>query len=416
MLKKSMTASGSAENTNELRKLWDGLTFVQRPVAEGVVDYFSDGITTINTSIVLGKKAKHPLKLDSPILIAAMSTGALSPSAKIALAKGSTKTGIAHNTGEGGILDEERKYAEKLIAQYSTGRFGWPKRTDYKTDKEFDKATTKHIKGCAAIEIKFGQGAKPGQGGLLMGDKITPLISKLRKIPQGKNCHSPAFHPDIKTWQDLKAKIDWLRKVSDGLPIIVKFAAGPIEKDIDFAVKAGTDIIAIDGSQGGTGASPAIMLNEVGIDTMSALVRARKHYSKLAEAGNNNLPNLIIGGGLRDGADIAKALALGASAVFLGIPFMVAMGCIKCKKCYKGTCRLGIATQDPVLMSKFDIEEAASNVQEFVEMCTKDIKMITAICGKKDVSSLDEKIDLRCSPTPHGKIANETTGIRMSYE
>ena len=414
-LKKNMTASGSAENSKELKRLWDSLTFVSASAEYGAVDYFKDP-SKINTKVVLAKNAKHPLKLDVPLLVGAMSTGALSLNAKVAIATGATKGGIAHNTGEGGIHPDERKAAKTLIAQYSTGRFGWPKRKNYKTDVEFDKANTDHVEGCSAIEIKFGQGAKPGQGGLLMGEKVTDLISQLRDIPKGKNCHSPAGHRDIKTWINLKAKVDWLRKISDGLPIIIKFGAGHVEKDISFAVKAGVDIIAIDGSQGGTGASPEVMLNQVGIDTMSAIVRARKHYSTLSGNQSGNLPDLIIGGGIKDGAGIAKALALGASAVFMGFPFMVAMGCTQCKQCWKGKCRKGIATQDPVLMKTLDIDDASDGVCDFIKACKKELRLVTGACGKNDVNDLDKKTDLRCHPTPYGEIVKKMTGVPMSYE
>jgi len=375
----------SSGRSDKLGKIsFDDLVFVPAQLAKRAVDYFKE---KVSSEIILGKKSKHPLKLKTPILIAAMSFGALSKEAKIALAKASTLAGTATNTGEGGMLPEERKEAKILIAQYSTGRFG--------VDEDY-------IKSADAIEIKIGQGAKPGQGGLLPADKVTREVAKIRGVPLGQDVHSPACHPDIKGIKDLKKKIEWLRKINGGKPIIIKLGAGDIERDVKLAVKAGPDIIAIDGLSGGTGAAPEIMLNDFGIPILAAIVRARRILDKLGAK-----QELIVGGGISKGADVAKALALGADGVFMGMPMLVAMGCIYCKKCYTGKCPVGITTQDPELRKKLP-NNAPERVAKFISACTEEVKMAAAACGHDDVRKLN-KNDLRALDKTISKI----TGIPL---
>lgn len=286
------------------------------------------------------------------------------------------------------MLPEERKSAKFLIAQYSTARFG---------------VDEKYLKSADAIEIKIGQGAKPGMGGHLPATKITLEIAKIRKIKMGRDIHSPAAHPDIFSIRDLKKKIDWLRKLTKGKPIILKLAAGDIEKDIKLAVQAGPDIIAIDGLEGGTGAAPKIMLDQVGLPTMAALVRARKTLDKLKAH-----QELWIGGGLKNGADAAKALSLGADIVFLGFSLMEAMGCIKCFQCYLGKCPLGIATQDPKLVAKLNVKKTAQQIADFLLRETENIKMIAGAAGKNDVYKLN-KNDLRAMTS----FISQITGVKI---
>ena len=305
-------------------------------------------------------------------MIGAMSFGALSKEAKTALAKASTIAGTTENTGEGGVLPEERQYAKTLIIQYSTGRFG---------------ITEEILKRADAIEIKIGQGAKPGQGGLLPADKVTEDIARVRNVPIGKDVHSPPAHPDIFSIDDLKKKVKWLRELTGGKPIIIKLGAGDVENDVKLAMKAEPDVIAVDGMEGGTGAAPKIMLDDFGIPALAALVKARRAMGKSKQ-------ELIIAGGLSKGADVAKALALGADAVYMAMPCLVAMGCIYCKLCYKGRCPQGITTQDPELRARLVIDEAAGKVANFLNACNEEAKMAAAACGKRNIHELNRE-DLR---------------------
>ena len=360
--------SVSSGRSNKAGKVsFDDLVFVPAQLAKNPVDYFKE---EISSKTIIGKRSKKPIELKAPIIIGAMSFGALSKEAKIALAKASTLAGTIENTGEGGMLPEEREFSEKLIVQYSTGRFG---------------ITEEILKEADAIEIKIGQGAKPGQGGLLPKEKVTDEIIEVRKIERGKDIHSPAHHLDIKNIEDLKKKIDWLRELTGGVPIILKLGAGDIENDVKLAVKANPDIIAVDGMEGGTGAAPEVMLNEMGIPTLATLVRAREVLNKLGAK-----QELWIGGGLNKGGDFAKALALGADAVFCAFPLLIAMGCIYCQLCYLGKCPKGITTQDPELRKNLDVERASQNVAGFIKNCTEEIKMIAGACGENNIHDLNK--------------------------
>lgn len=376
----------SGRSTRSSNSTLDDLVFLPAQLAVQPLDFYQK---EIKTSITIGKLSKKPINLKIPIIIGGMSFGALSKEAKIALAKASTLAGTVANTGEGGMLEEERKYASNLIFQYSTGRFG---------------ATKESLKNSDAIEIKIGQGAKPGIGGMLSGKKVTLEISQIRNKKVGESIFSPAFHSDIKTIQDLAKKIDWLRKESGGVPIIIKLGAGQVEKDILFATKANPDIIALDGAEGGTGVSSSVALNNIGTPTLSALVRARKTLDK-----ENAKQELWIGGGLNTGADFAKALALGADAVFVGFPLLIAMGCIYCRLCHLGNCPKGIATQDPELRKALNIEKASNDIASYLKTCAEEIKIITAAIGKSNSKDLSRS-DLRSLTL----LTNKITGIPLA--
>jgi len=367
---------------------FDDLVFVPAQLAKRPVDYYR---AKISSKTIIGKNSKKPIELETPIIFGAMSFGALSKEAKIALAKASTLAGTIANTGEGGMLPEEREFAKRLIVQYSTGRFG---------------ITEEILKKADAIEIKIGQSAKPGQGGLLPAEKVTEEIARIRnigyqnskKIWVGKDVYSPASHPDIKDINDLKKKIEWLREITGGVPIILKLGA-PGEKDIELAIQANPDIIAIDGKGGATGAAPEVMLNEVGIPTLPALVKTREILDKIGAK-----QELWIGGGLNNGGDFAKVLALGADAVFCATSLLIAMGCIYCRLCYLGKCPVGITTQDPELRKKLNIETASQNIANFIKNCTEEIKMIAGACGENDIHKLN-KGHLRALNSEMAKIA-----------
>jgi len=358
----------SSGRSNKFGKFgFDDLVFVPAQLAKRPVDYFME---EISSKTIIGKNSKKPIVLETPIIIGAMSFGALSKEAKIALAKASTMAGTMENTGEGGVLLEEREFSRRLIIQYSTGRFG---------------ITEEILKKADAVEIKIGQGAKPGQGGLLPKEKITEEIAQIRNVPVGKDIHSPAYHLDIKNIDDLEKKVNWLKSLTGGVPIIIKLAAGDIENDVGLAVKANPDIIAIDGMEGGTGAAPEVISNEVGTPTLVALARARKILDKIGAR-----QELWIGGGLNNGGDFAKALALGADAVFCATSLLIAMGCTYCRLCYLGKCPKGIATQDVELRKKLNVEESAQKIANFIKNSTEEIKMIAGVCGENDIHKLNK--------------------------
>jgi len=377
------SASGRSKQIGKID--WDDLIFLPAQLAKRPVNYFTE---KINTATVIGKKSKHPIKVGVPFVIAAMSFGALSKNAKIALARASKIAGSIANTGEGGMLPQERKEAKLLIAQYSTGRFG---------------VDEKYLKSANAIEVKIGQGAKPGQGGLLPADKITKEIAKVRKIDMGKDIHSPCAHPDIYSVSDLKKKIAWLRKLTGGKPIILKLGAGHVEQDVKIAVQAKPDIISIDGAEGGTGAAPKVMLDHLGLPTIPALAKARKTLDKLKAP-----QELWIGGGIRNGADTAKALAMGADMVFLGVSLMEAMGCIKCNLCHLGKCPKGVATQDPKSVAKLDVKKAAQDIADFMLSENENIKMVAGAIGHDSIYKLG-KGDLRAMNDFMAKISGIKT-------
>jgi len=365
---------------------FNDLVFLPTGLGKEPVDYFRENV---DAKTVIGRSSKEPLRLSMPLLAAAMSFGALSKEAKISVARGTAAVGTADNTGEGGMLPEQRKEARMLIAQYSTARFG--------VDEDY-------LKSADAVEIKMGQGAKPGQGGLLPKEKVTKEIIKVRKLKRAEDLHSPPSHPDIHSVTDLKKKVMLLREITRGKPIIIKLAAGDVKRDVEIAVKAGPDAISIDGMSGGTGAAPEIMLHGFGIPILPAIAEARKTLDRL-EAKQE----LMVGGGLNTGIDFAKALALGADAVFLGVPLMVAMGCRYCRQCYLGRCPVGIASQTPKFRKNLNVSNAAKGVANYLSSCTEEIKMAAAATGNKSVHGLKIS-DLRSLDETVSKM----TGVRLA--
>jgi methylamine---glutamate N-methyltransferase subunit C len=342
---------------------------------------------SVFSRVVLGKRARKPVIIETPILNAGMSFGALSREAKMALAKGSAMAGGVANTGEGGLLDEERQLAGKVILQYSTARFG---------------ISDERLQLADMIEIKLSQGAKPGMGGKLPGVKVTPEIARIRQIPPGETARSPARHPDIRTAADLSDKIDRLREQSGGKPISLKMAGGHVKRDLTavFNQPHQPDVLVIDGGEGGTGAAPMFTKDHVGLPLVQALTQAARFLEK------NRLKDsvsLIATGGLRHGADVAKAIALGADAAYLGGALKIALGCRYIKDCHKGTCPFGIATQDPTLRTRLNVDKKAVRVANFIRAATEEIKDIARICGKNDIHRLDRS-DLAALTADIGRI------------
>jgi glutamate synthase domain-containing protein 2/glutamate synthase domain-containing protein 3 len=368
---------------------FDDLVFLCAQTSRPPIDHYRE---PCNTEVVLGDRyAAKPIKLKMPIIIGAMSFGAISKEAKLAVAKAAAKLGIAVNTGEGGMLMEERDLAPILIAQYASGRFG---------------VSASYLQSADAVEIKIGQGAKGGQGGLLMGEKVTEEVANVRGIPAGSDAVSPARHLDIVGPEDLKMKIEQLREITDWkVPIMVKYSAGRVGDDVKIAAKAGADIIIIDGKQGGTGAAPDIIIEHAGLPTLPALVEAER---ALKETGVRDEVSLIISGGIRSGADVAKALALGADAVAVATGVMIAMGCRACGLCATGRCPRGITTQDATLRRRLRVEEATSMIENYLRATNEELEMFTQLTGKTDVRNLDRD-DLRALSLDSAAI----TGVRL---
>ncbi|MCG2829104.1 glutamate synthase-related protein [Methanothermobacter sp. K4] len=390
--RKSREGSYKVRGCGAVRRIptFDDLVIIPAQVSRPPIDKYRE---PCNTKVVLGNRfAENPLELDTPIMIAAMSFGALSKEAKIALAMGATLAGTATNTGEGGMLPEERKYASKLIAQYASGRFG---------------VSAEYLNNSEAIEIKIGQGAKSGMGGHLLAEKVTAEVSRIRMIPEGTDALSPARHMDIVGPEDLSMKISQLREITDWkVPIMVKFTSGRVADDVKIAAKAGADIVVVDGMQGGTGAGPDVVTEHSGIPTIAAIVEADE---ALKEVNLRDEVSLVAAGGIRSGADVAKAIALGADAVYIGTAALVSIGCRVCQMCYTGTCRKGIATQDPRLRKRLDYVEAGKNVARYIEAMTEEVCMLTQQAGNTDVSKL-EKDDLRALTVE----ASALTGVKMA--
>ena len=339
----------------------------------------------VNTQTIIGPQAAQPLAIDAPLYITHMSFGALSKEAKLALAEGSAAVHTAMCSGEGGILPESMARAYKYIFEYVPNRYS---------------VSEENLQQVDAVEIKIGQSAKPGMGGHLPAEKVTPEIASIRGFAEGVDIKSPARFDDIRSPEELKAKVDWLRAATDGKPIGIKFAAGHIEKDLAVAVFAGPDFITIDGRAGATGASPKFIKAAASVPTPFALYRARKY---LDENGADAI-SLVITGGFRISADFAKGLALGADAIAIGTAALVAIGCRQFRVCNTGKCPTGIATQDPLLRSRLDIAAAAQGLANFLRVSTDELKDFARLTGKDDIHRLG--LDDLC--TINSEISNHT--------
>ena len=345
-----------------------------------------------DTDVVLGDRhAKYPLHLDTPVTIAGMSFGALSGGAKEALGRGASEVGTSTTTGDGGMTPEERGQSKTLVYQYLPSRYGMNPDDLRKAD---------------AIEIVLGQGAKPGGGGMLLGQKITERVAGMRTLPVGIDQRSACRHPDWTGPDDLAIKIIELREITGWeKPIYVKIGATRTYYDVKLAVKAGADVVVVDGMQGGTAATQDVFIEHVGIPTLAAIPQA---VQALQEMGVHRTPGgvqLIVSGGIRSGADVAKAMALGADAVAIGTAALIALGDNdpRYQAEYEqlgsaagfyddfqdGRDPAGITTQDPELRKNFDPVEGGRRLANYLRVLTMEAQTIARACGKSHLRNLE---------------------------
>ncbi len=388
---------------------FDDLTFVPASMTRLPLEGYRENC---DTQTVLGggrpDLVSNPLELGIPIYIASMSFGALSASAKAALGYGASKVGSMTCTGEGGMLEDEREASQRLVYQMTPSR--------YMLDLE-------HLRQADGIEIVMGQGAKPGTGGLLLGMKVSERVARMRSLPMGVDQRSTVRHPDFLGADDLQVKIEELREATGyKVPIFVKMGATRPRFDVAIAAKAGADVIVVDGAEGGTGASPELLINHTGIPTITAIRAARE---ALEDCGMADQVSLVASGGIRSGVDAAKCLALGADAVMIGTAALVALGCNspryfedyealgtapgQCHHCHTGRCPVGITTQDPELEKRMHLAAGAERVARYLTAMTMEITLLAKACGKSSVHNLEIE-DLRALSLE----ASAFTGVKLA--
>jgi glutamate synthase domain-containing protein 2 len=342
-----------------------------------------------DTDVVLGDRhATKPLHLEIPVTIAGMSFGALSANAKEALGRGASAAGTSTTTGDGGMTQEERAHSRTLVYQYLPSRYGM---------------NPDDLRAADAIEVVLGQGAKPGGGGMLLGQKITERVAAMRTLPVGIDQRSPSRHPDWTGPDDLTIKIAELRELTDWeKPIFVKIGASRPYYDTALAVKAGADVVVLDGMQGGTAATQDVFIEHVGIPILAAI---RPAVVALQELGVHRKVQLIVSGGIRSGADVAKALALGADAVSIGTAALIALGDNSPGLASEyealgsapgfyddfqdGRDPAGITTQDPELTARLDPVAAGERLANYLRVLTMEAQTIARACGKSHVRNLE---------------------------
>ncbi|MYR07309.1 FMN-binding glutamate synthase family protein [Gordonia sp. SID5947] len=352
-----------------------------------------------DTDVVLGSRnAKYPLHLDIPVTIAGMSFGALSGRAKEALGRGASEVGTSTTTGDGGMTTEERGQSKNLVYQYLPSRYGM---------------NPDDLRRADAIEIVLGQGAKPGGGGMLLGQKISERVAGMRTLPEGIDQRSASRHPDWTGPDDLAIKINELREITDWeKPIYVKVGASRTYYDVKLAVHSGADVVVVDGMQGGTAATQDVFIEHVGIPTLAAIPQAVQalqelgvHRTGVGGGTGDGGVQLIVSGGIRNGADVAKAMALGADAVAIGTAALIALGDNDPRHAAEyeqlgsaagyyddfqdGRDPAGITTQDPQLAARFDPVEGGRRLANFLRVMTMEAQTIARACGKAHVQHLE---------------------------
>ena len=370
------------------RKLptFDDLLFLGASVSRYPLEGYRERCAT---NVTLGTRfAKKPIELDIPVTIAGMSFGALSANAKEALGRAATQMGTSTTTGDGGMTEEERRASKTLVYQVLPSRYG---------------LNPDDLRRADALEIVVGQGAKPGGGGMLLGVKITERVAGMRTLPAGIDQRSASRHPDWTGPDDLAIKIEELREITEWeKPIYVKIGASRTKYDVPLCVKAGADVIVLDGMQGGTGATQDVFIEHAGIPTLPAL---RQAVEALQELDMHRKVQLVVSGGIRSGADVAKALAMGADAVSIGTAALIALNCNKpifledyhaigtepgaCHHCQTGRCPVGVTTQDPALEARLEPEAAARRVRNYLSTLTMEAQTLARACGKSHLHNLE---------------------------
>jgi glutamate synthase domain-containing protein 2 len=376
---------------------FDDLVFLTASISRYPLEGYREKCVT---KTVLGTRfAKRPIEIEIPITIAGMSFGALSANVKESLGIAATQCGTCTTTGDGGMTPEERKSSKTLIYQCLPSRYGF---------------NPDDLRQADAIEVVIGQGAKPGGGGMLLGQKVSARVAAMRTFPEGIDQRSACRHPDWTGPDDLTIKLEELREITDWqVPVFVKLGATRVRDDVKLAVKSGADVIVLDGMQGGTAATQQVFIEHAGIPTLAALPLAVEALDEMNVLGE---VQLIISGGIRTGADVAKALALGADAVSIGQGVLMALGCNRadyhsqagtqdaradyeqlgtvpgfCHHCHTGRCPVGITTQDPVLEERLTPAEGARRLRNYLNVLTMELTTLARACGKSNVHHLERE-------------------------
>ena len=376
---------------------FDDLTFLTASMSRYPLEGYRERCST--TTVLGSRRAERPLTLQTPITIAGMSFGSLSANVKEALGRAATAIGTSTTTGDGGMTPEERRASRTLVYQCLPSRYGF---------------NPDDLRRADAVEIVVGQGAKPGGGGMLLGLKVSERVAAMRTLPAGIDQRSACRHPDWVGPDDLAIKIEELREVTDNrIPVFIKIGATRVTDDVKLCVKSGADVIVLDGMQGGTAATQQVFIEHAGIPTLPAV---RQAVEALEEVDPAREVQLVVSGGIRSGADVAKALALGADAVSIGQAVLMALGCNadsyvlggeridatadyhrlgavpgRCHHCQTGLCPVGVTTQDPELERRLDPEWGARRVRNYLATLTMELTTLARACGKSNVHHLERE-------------------------